>query len=51
MRAVKCNHCGKKFRGLGASRVMRKMLFLFCPRCWSDRRSCEIFMDAASRRG
>jgi hypothetical protein len=39
-----CNHLTVK----GVSRVMRKVLFFFCPECWEDRRACEIQMDKVS---
>lgn len=48
-RKVKCNGCEMPTVE-GAARVMRKILFFFCPHCWSDRRACEIQMDLASRR-
>ena len=34
----------------GAARVMRKLLFFFCPKYWSDREACEQHMQAVSRR-
>jgi hypothetical protein len=48
-RKITCNMCERKTVA-GASRVMRKVLFFFCPGCWFDRRSCEIFMDRVSAR-
>ena len=47
-RKIHCNKC-IHVTVKGAARVMRKVLFFFCPVCWSDRRSCEIFMDQATR--
>jgi hypothetical protein len=44
-RKIKCNGC-LHVTVKGAARVMRKVLFFFCPDCWSDRRKCEIMMDA-----
>jgi hypothetical protein len=48
-RKIKCNGCGHT-TVTGAGRVMRKIVFFFCPKCWKDRRGCELQMDAASRR-
>ncbi len=42
-RKIVCNKCGHR-TVKGAARVMRKLLFFFCPSCWADRRSCEQFM-------
>ena len=49
-RIVQCNKCWHRFRGKGASRVMRKMLFFFCPPCWSNRNACEELMFKATSR-
>jgi hypothetical protein len=49
-RKVICNAC-LQWTVQGASRVMRKMLFFFCPTCWSDRRACEVLMDRLSKGG
>jgi hypothetical protein len=44
VRPVKCNKCFHIFRGKGMSRVMRKILFHFCAKCWRDRNACEELM-------
>jgi hypothetical protein len=49
MRAIRCNKCSHIFRSGGISRVMRKIAFHFCPKCWEDQRGCEQFMNAISR--
>lgn len=49
-RKIECNGCGGH-TVTGAGRVMRKILFFFCPDCWADRRACEELMDRVSRRG
>lgn len=46
-RLILCNRCERK-TVKGAARVMRKVLFFFCPKCWEDRRACEVFMDKAT---
>lgn len=48
MRKIVCSHCSKVFLGRGASRVMRFVLFHFCPRCWMNRKACEEQMAAAT---
>lgn len=48
-RPITCNMCAKVFRGAGASRVLRKVLFFFCPRCWVNRMLCEAFMKQVAR--
>jgi hypothetical protein len=35
-----CEHLTVK----GTTRVMKKLLFFFCPDCWRDRRACELIM-------
>ena len=42
-RPITCNRCEHK-TVKGAARVMRKVLFFFCPKCWHDRGACEEFM-------
>ena len=49
-RKITCNHCGHK-TVKGAARVMRKVLFFFCPKCWANRRDRELEMDAVSAQG
>jgi hypothetical protein len=44
MRALLCNKCVHVFRGGGQGRVMRKILFFFCDKCWTNRQACEEFM-------
>jgi hypothetical protein len=44
MRPILCYQCSTVFRGKGTSRVMRKLLFHFCAKCWRDRRACELHM-------
>ncbi len=46
-RKITCNRCCHK-TVKGQARVMRKILFFFCPKCWADRRACEIHMHKAS---
>ena len=46
-RKITCNKCGQK-TVKGAARVMRKVLFFFCPDCWRDRRACEVLMDKST---
>lgn len=46
-RKITCNGCCHK-TVKGQARVMRKILFFFCPKCWADRRACEIHMDRVS---
>jgi hypothetical protein len=46
-RKIVCNGCGHT-TVKGAARVMRKLLFFFCPSCWEDRRACEQQMDRVS---
>ena len=48
MRAILCNKCARIFRSKGISRVMRKVVFHFCAKCWADRERCETFMDSVS---
>ena len=43
-RRILCDKCCTTFRGAGMTRVMRKIVFHFCPRCWADRGSCEAYM-------
>lgn len=44
MRKVYCSmHCAG-FRGHGTTRVMNKIVFHFCARCWRDRMACEARM-------
>lgn len=43
-RRILCDKCVTVFRGAGMTRVMRKVVFQFCPRCWSNRGSCEAHM-------
>jgi hypothetical protein len=47
-RKILCYRCVKIFRGKGASRVMRKVLFHFCPKCWRNREACEEHMRKAT---
>ncbi len=44
MRIVFCNKCTRMVRGHGTSRVLRKLVFHFCTRCWRERENCEAFM-------
>ena len=46
-RKITCNRCAHK-TVRGQARVMRKVLFFFCLKCWADRRACEIHMDRVS---
>ena len=47
-RKILCNRC-LHLTVKGTARVMRKVLFFFCPDCWTQRRECEIQMDKISR--
>lgn len=47
-RLVTCSGCSHKTVA-GTTRVMRKIVFHFCPACWIDRRRCELLMDEVSR--
>ena len=44
MRPIGCHRCSRVFREGGVGRVMRKLVFFFCPVCWLDRDACEEFM-------
>lgn len=46
-RKITCNRCCHK-TVKGQARVMRKVLFFFCPKCWANRRACEEQMIAAT---
>jgi len=46
-RTITCSF-GHKFRGKGATRTMRSVIFHFCPTCWRDRSRCEVFMREAT---
>ena len=46
-RKIPCNRCGHN-TVKGAARVMRKILFFFCPECWADRKACEEQMRACA---
>ena len=48
-RKIVCNLCCHK-TVKGSARVMRKVLFFFCPSCWQDRRRCEQHMIATTER-
>ena len=50
MRPILCDKCSRIFRGGGMTRVMRKIMFHFCPRCWRDREACEMYMRAVTER-
>jgi len=43
-RPIKCNWCLRTFKSGGTSRVMRKILFFFCDKCWANRSTCEEHM-------
>jgi hypothetical protein len=46
-RKITCNRCAHK-TVKGTARVMRKVLFFFCPKCWADRHACELQMNRAT---
>ena len=46
-RKIICNHCERKTIK-GAARVMRKVLFFFCPQCWRNRDACENQMRSVT---
>ena len=50
-RRILCDMCSNVFQGAGQSRVMRKVVFHFCPKCWANRRACEVHMDRVSSPG
>jgi hypothetical protein len=51
MRPILCAKCNSIFRGKGTSRVMRKLLFFFCAKCWRDRDACEELMRSIAAPG
>ena len=44
MRLVFCSRDNRLIRGHGTTRVMRKLVFHFCARCWRNREDCEAHM-------
>jgi len=48
-RPLVCNLCVHVFRGGGASRVMRKVVFFFCDGCWRNKGACEAWMRAVTK--
>jgi hypothetical protein len=44
VRAIFCHMHNRVFRGHGVSRVMRKIVFHFCARCWARPEECEELM-------
>lgn len=45
MRHVTCTRCGRP-TGYGTSRVLRKIIFHFCFKCWRlNRPNCEELMQ------
>ena len=47
-RKIVCNHCSH-LTVKGTARVLRKILFFFCPTCWlNDREGCDQQMRAAA---
>jgi hypothetical protein len=48
-RKIICNHCSHR-TVQGTARVMRKILFFFCPACWlNDRAGCDAQMLAVTK--
>ena len=45
VRPIFCDRHQAIFRGLGTSRVLARLVFNFCAKCWTDdREGCEEYM-------
>lgn len=48
-RKIKCNRCNR-LTVKGTARVMRAVLFFFCPECWlHDRAGCDAQMVTVTK--